>query len=95
MLIGHDLFRRATGSEGGKMVDGPAVSENEIMVAEVRIVQSMDSEGQIHVYDMSQSSDGTEIEPSKALELIEWARASVLAPMVFGLMQAYGESEDE
>lgn len=77
------------------MSDEPAVSENEIMVAEVRIVQSMDSEGQIHIYDMSQSSDGTEIEPSKALELIEWARASVLAPMVFGLMQAYGESEDE
>jgi hypothetical protein len=77
------------------MADEPAISENEIMVAEVRIVQSMDSEGQIHVYDMSQSSDGTEIEPSKALELIEWARASVLAPMVFGLMQAYGESEDE
>jgi hypothetical protein len=77
------------------MSDEPAVSENEIMVAEVRIVQSMDSEGQIHVYDMSQSSDGTEIEPSKALELIEWARASVLAPMVYGLMQAYGEFEDE
>ena len=77
------------------MADEPAISENEIMVAEVRIVQSMDEEGQIHVYDMSQSSDGTEIEPSKALELIEWARASVLAPMVFGLMQAYGESEDE
>jgi hypothetical protein len=77
------------------MADEPAISENEIMVAEVRIVQSMDAEGQIHVYDMSQSSDGTEIEPSKALELIEWARASVLAPMVFGLMQAYGESEDE
>ena len=77
------------------MSDEPAVSENEIMVAEVRIVQSMDSEGQIHVYDMSQSSDGTEIEPSKALELIEWARASVLAPMVYGLMQAYGEFEGE
>jgi hypothetical protein len=77
------------------MSDDAAVSENEIMVAEVRIVQSMDSEGQIHVYDMSQSSDGTEIEPSKALELIEWARASVLAPMVFGFMQAFGESEGE
>jgi hypothetical protein len=72
-----------------------AVSESEIMVAELRIVQSMDCEGQIHVYDMSQSSDGTEIEPSKALELIEWARASILAPMVYGMMQAFGESEDE
>jgi hypothetical protein len=77
------------------MSDDPAVSESEIMVAELRIVQSMDSEGQIHVYDMSQSSDGTEIEPSKALELIEWARASILAPMVYGMMQAFGESEDE
>ena len=77
------------------MSDDPAVSESEIMVAELRIVQSMDSEGQIHVYDMSQSSDGTEIEPSKALELSEWARASILAPMVYGMMQAFGESEDE
>lgn len=77
------------------MSDDPAISESEIMVAELRIVQSMDSEGQIHVYDMSQSSDGTEIEPSKALELIEWARASILAPMVYGMMQAFGESEDE
>ena len=77
------------------MSDDPAISESEIMVAELRIVQSMDSEGQIHVYDMSQSSDGTEIEPSKALELIEWGRASVLAPMVYGMMQAFGESEDE
>ena len=77
------------------MSDDPAVSESEIMVAELRIVQSMDSEGQIHVYDMSQSSDGTEIEPSKALELIEWARASILAPMVYGMMQAFGDAEDE
>ena len=77
------------------MSGDPEISENEIMVAELRIVQSMDEEGQIHVYDMSQSSDGTDIEPSKALELIEWARASVLAPMVYGMMQLYGESEDE
>jgi hypothetical protein len=77
------------------MSDDTGISEDEIMVAELRIVQSMDAEGQIHVYDMSQSSDGTEIEPSKALELIEWARASVLAPMVYGMMQVFGESEDE
>lgn len=77
------------------MSDDSAISESEIMVAELRIVQSMDAYGQIHVYDMSQSSDGTEIEPSKALELIEWARASILAPMVYGMMQAFGDSEDE
>lgn len=70
------------------------LSENEIMVAELRIMQTLDADGQIHVYDISHSSDGSEIEPSKALELCEWARASVLAPMVWGMMQAYGEQQE-
>ena len=96
LLIAPNLSPLEIGSERRHgMSDDPAVSESEIMVAELRIVQSMDSEGQIHVYDMSQSSDGTEIEPSKALELIEWARASILAPMVYGMMQAFGDAEDE
>ena len=71
------------------------INENELLVAELRIVQSMDAEGQIHVYDMSRSSDDSELEPSKALELIEWARAAVLAPMVYGMMQAFAEEEEE
>lgn len=72
-----------------------AINQNEILVAELRIVQSMDADGGIHVYDVSQSSDGSELEPSKALELIEWARASVLAPMVYGMVQAFSESLEE
>jgi hypothetical protein len=76
------------------MSDG-VVSDNEIMIAELRIVQSLDADGDIHVYDASQSSDGTEIEPAKALELIEWARASVLAPMVFQMMRAFEDSGEE
>lgn len=75
------------------MSDDPLISDNEIMVADLRIMQSVDADGQIHVYDLSQSCDGTELEPSKALELLEWARASVLAPMVYGMMQAFGEDE--
>lgn len=71
------------------------LSENEIMVAELRIMQTLDADGQIHVYDLSQSNDGSDLEPSKALELCEWARASVLAPMVWGMMQAFGEQEPE
>lgn len=77
------------------MLSDDILSEHEIMVAELRIVQSLDSDGQIHVYDMSRSNDGSELEPSKALELLEWARASVLAPMVYGMMQAFGESEED
>lgn len=72
-----------------------AISENEILIAELRIIQSMDSEGNIHVYDVSQSNDGSELEPAKQLELLEWARASVLAPMVYGMMEAFGEDEDD
>lgn len=71
------------------------VSENEIMVAELHIMQTLDADGDIHVYDLSQSNDGSELEPAKALELLEWARASVLAPMVYNMMQAFGESEAE
>lgn len=70
------------------------LSENEIMVAELRIMQTLDADGQIHVYDLSQSNDGSDLEPSKALELCEWARASVLAPMVWGMMQAFGEAQE-
>lgn len=77
------------------MADEELISQNEILVAELRIVQSMDADGDIHVYDVSQSSDGSDLEPSKALELIEWARASVLAPMVYGMMQAFELDEDE
>lgn len=77
------------------MLSDDILSEHEIMVAELRIVQSLDSDGQIHVYDMSRSNDGSELEPSKALELLEWARASVLAPMVYSMMQAFGESEED
>lgn len=77
------------------MSEESAVSENEILVGELRIVQSLDSDGNIHVYDISQSSDGTELEPAKALELLEWARASVLAPMVYNMMQAFQENEEE
>lgn len=74
---------------------GYAVSENEIMVAELRVMQSLDAEGDIHVYDLSRSSDGSELEPSKALELLEWARASVLAPMVYAMIQTLEVEEDE
>jgi hypothetical protein len=73
------------------MSDG-VVSEHEIMIAELRIVQSLDADGNIHVYDVSQSNDGSEIEPAKALELIEWARASVLAPMVYQMMRVFEDS---
>lgn len=71
------------------------LSQTEIMIAELRIVQSLDSDGDIHVYDCSQSNDGSELEPAKALELIEWARASVLAPMVYNMIQAFGEAEED
>lgn len=77
------------------MSDENTISENEILLAELRIVQSLDSDGDIHVYDLSRSNDGTELEPSKQLELLEWARASVLAPMVHAMMQAWGEPEEE
>lgn len=88
------MSRRVTGFDGsGSVSDG--LDENEIMVAELRIMQTLDSEGQIHVYDCSQSNDGSELEPAKALELLEWARASVLAPMVWGMMNAFAVSEDE
>lgn len=70
------------------------MSDSEIMVAELHVMQTLDSDGQIHVYDLSQSNDGSELEPAKALELIEWARASVLAPMVYGMMQAFAEDEE-
>lgn len=71
------------------------LSEQEIMVAELRIMQSLDKDGDIHVYDLSQSNDGSDLEPAKALELLEWARASVLAPMVYGMIQAYSQAEEE
>lgn len=88
------MSRRVTGFDGsGSVSDG--LDENEILVAELRIMQTLDSEGQIHVYDCSQSNDGSELEPAKALELLEWARASVLAPMVWGMMNAFAVSEDE
>lgn len=77
------------------MDDDSVLSEHEIMVAELRIMQSLDADGQIHVYDLSQSNDGSDLEPSKALELCEWARASILAPMVYGMMQAFGEEAEE
>ena len=83
------------GSERGSGVSDELINQSEILVAELRIVQSMDADGDIHVYDVSQSSDGSDLEPSKALELIEWARASVLAPMVYGMMQAFDDSEEE
>jgi hypothetical protein len=76
------------------MSDG-VISDQEIMIAELRIVQSLDANGDIHVYDVSQSNDGSEIEPAKALELIEWARASVLAPMVYQMMRAFEDSGEE
>lgn len=95
VLIGPGLSRRATGSDWEDMSDENTISEHEIMIAELRIVQSLDADGDIHVYDLSRSNDGTELEPSKQLELLEWARASVLAPMVYGMMQAWGESEEE
>lgn len=64
------------------------VLDSGVMVAELRIVQSLDSEGNMHVYDLSRSNDDSAIDPSKALELLEWARASVLAPMVLQIIQA-------
>lgn len=97
VLIGPSLFRRATGSEerSGIVPDDYAVSEDEILVAEVRIVQSLDADGDIHIYDLSRGSDGGDLEPAKQLELLEWARASVLAPMVYSMMQAFADDEDD
>lgn len=91
----RSLSPLVTGSEGSSGVSDELINQSEILVAELRIVQSMDADGDIHVYDVSQSSDGSDLEPSKALELIEWARASVLAPMVYGMMQAFDDSEEE
>lgn len=76
-------------------MEEPGPGDDEIVIAELRIVQAIDADGDIHVYDLSHSSDEGELEPAKALELLEWARASVLAPMVFGMMQAFGEYEDD
>lgn len=70
------------------------ISDEEIMVADLHIMQSMDKDGLIHVYDLSRSNDGSELEPSKALELLEFARASVLAPMIMRFMQSYEECEE-
>lgn len=96
-LIGRLLSAAATGFDErlAMLDDDEILGDDEIMVAELRIVQSLDQDGQIHVYDVSRSNDGGEIEPSKQLELLEWARASVLAPMVWGMMQAFAESDDE
>lgn len=95
LLNARSLSPLVTGSERGSGVSDELINQSEILVAELRIVQSMDADGDIHVYDVSQSSDGSDLEPSKALELIEWARASVLAPMVYGMMQAFDDSEEE
>lgn len=97
VLIGPSLFRRATGSEdrSGIVSDDYSVSQDEILVAEVRIVQSLDADGDIHIYDLSRGSDGGDLEPAKQLELLEWARASVLAPMVYSMMQAFAEEDEE
>lgn len=97
VLIGPGLFRRAIGSEDRSeiMSDDYSVSQDEILVAEVRIVQSLDGDGDIHIYDLSRGSDGGDLEPAKQLELLEWARASVLAPMVYSMMQAFADDEDD
>lgn len=90
------LFRRVTGFDGGTSVNEeavPSVQDDEILLAELHIVQSMDADGDLHIYDLSQGSDGGELDPAKQLELLEWGRAAVLAPMVWGLMQAYMEDE--
>lgn len=74
--------------------EAASISADEILLADLRIVQSMDSDGDIHVYDLSVGSDGGELEPSKQLELLEWGRASVLAPMVYQMMRAYEEDDE-
>lgn len=73
----------------------PVVAEDEILIGQLNIVQSLDAQGDLHVYDLSRSSDGGELEPSKALELIEFARASILAPMVLSMIEAQECTCDE
>lgn len=90
----RSLFRRVTGFRG-QLVPEDVLDDSELLIAELRIVQSLDADGNIHVYDCSQSSDGSDLEPAKALELLEWGRASVLAPMVYSMIQAFGEAVDE
>lgn len=87
----RSLFLRGIGFRG-QLVSEDVLDDSELLIAELRVIQALDADGNIHVYDVSQSSDGSDLEPAKALELIEWARAAVLAPMVYSMIQAFGEA---
>lgn len=67
----------------------------QLKLNELRVIEYMDADGEIRVVDLSQDNAGGEINPAKQLELIEWARASVTAPMVLAMVQALAIDDED
>lgn len=73
----------------------PSDGGGPVFLAELKITKFLGPDGSIQVYDASCDNSGEEIDPSVALELIEWARASVLAPMVWSMMRQFDEEDED
>ncbi|UJQ87107.1 hypothetical protein SEA_VETRIX_101 [Mycobacterium phage Vetrix] len=60
--------------------------QSNIMVAELRIVQYIDSEGTLNTVDLSQGPGGAELEEQAYSQLLDWGHAFALAPKVAAIL---------
>ncbi|ADL71060.1 hypothetical protein SEQ_HALENA_97 [Mycobacterium phage Halena] len=62
--------------------------QGNLMVAELRIVQYIDSEGTLNTVDLSQGPGGKELAEEEYSQLIDWAQAFTIAPKVAAILAA-------
>ncbi|ASR87136.1 hypothetical protein J4T94_gp080 [Mycobacterium phage Krypton555] len=63
-----------------------AGDDGNLLVAELRIIQYIDADGNLNTVDFSQGAGGVELEENDYAKLLDWARAFVLAPKVAAIL---------
>jgi hypothetical protein len=71
------------------------IPEGSVVLNVLRIVEYMVPSGEIFRHDLSYSSDGEDLDPGSASQLIAWAQAFNIFPMIAPMIHDYVYGDEE
>lgn len=57
-----------------------------VLLNRIEIIEYLGEDGEIQKFEVSETSDGSEMPLDRALLLLEWCKAKHLAPMIAGII---------
>lgn len=70
------------------MADYEPDDERNILVRELRIIEFLDGNGEAHTVDLSQGTNGAELDESEYADMVAWAQAYGLAGKVAAILES-------